>query len=671
MTNPTDCTDGPLTSVARADSWQHPGQFVSKTVSEPAPIGCQRLRIAPSLEVTPDTTQADAPAGYTIDLRSRLEEDPYGLATPALRAVSIALPQGTSLSPSVANGLEACSDTQFEDESCPNAAKLGAVSITSPTLPDQLTGPIYLGAPEPGEMFRIFLTASADGVVIKLVGRLRPDPATGQLLAVFDQTPQQPFSDLRVSFFGGPFAALANPAGCGVATSTSRIISYSGQLATPASSFVVDADGRGGACSASPAFVPGFSAGTISPAAGAFSPFTLTVSRADGQQDLSTIAAELPAGLFAMLARVPQCAEAEVAQSACSTASRVGSVTVGVGAGAAPFYLSGSVYLTGPYRGAPFGLAIVVPAIAGPFDLGTILIRAGLRVNPSDLRVGIDSDPLPQIIDGIPLRIRTVNITVDRSGFILNPSGCAPQQVTGTIGSSGGLQAAVSTPFQVGGCSGLPLAPKLTASTQAKAASTGAGASLDLSVGEAEGAQTNVRSVTVQLPARLRPRLTTIQQACKAPIFFANAAACPPESLVGTVTIGTPALAAPLTGPIYLVFRGGTAYPDLMMAPQGSGLRVELDGALAISNRGIVSAAFRALPDVPISSFRVELPRGPHSMLGATGSVCSTKLNIPFTIVGQNEARLTGSTRITVTGCPKHPLRKAPARGRKAASRRP
>jgi hypothetical protein len=585
--------------------------------------------------------------------------------------VSIALPQGTSLSPSLANGLEACTDAQFDSASCPNAAKLGTVSIDTPTVSDQLTGPIYLGAPLPGDMYRIFLTASAGGVTIELVGHLRPDPATGQLLAVFEQTPQQPFSELRLSFFGGPLAALANPATCGAATSTSRVLSYAGQVATSSSTFVVDADGRGGACPASPPFAPGFSAGTTSPVAGGFSPLTLTVSRDDGQQDLSTIAAELPAGLFAMLARVPPCGGAAVAQSACPAASRVGTVTVGMGAGAEPFFLRGSVYLTGPYKGAPFGLAIVVPAIAGPFDLGTILIRTGLRVSPSDLRVRIDSDPLPQILEGIPLRIRTVNITVDRPGFILNPSGCAPQQVTGTLGSLDGLQAAVSTPFRVDGCGGLPLIPRLSAFTQAKAAPAGTGASLDLSVQESEGTQTNIRSVTVQLPGRLRPRLTTIQRACRAATFFANAAACPAESLVGSVTVSTPALASALTGPIYLVFRGGTAYPDLMMAPQGSGVRAELDGALSISSKGIVSAAFRALPDVPISSFDVELPRGPHSMLGATGSLCSTKLNVKDTIVGQNEARLTGTTRIAVAGCPKHTLRKAPARARRAASRRP
>ncbi len=652
MTNPTDCTDGPLVTVVRADSWQQPGDFLPSTNSMPAPTGCERLQISPTLSVTPDTTQADTPAGYTIDLKSQLDEEPYGLATPPLRTVSVMLPPGTSISPAIANGLEGCSEAQHAAGSCPSTSKIGTVSIISPAVADPLTGSVYLASPTPTEMYRVFLTASADGVAVTLTGHLHPDPQTGQVTAVFDQIPQQPVSDLRISFFGGPLAALANPLACGPAKTTSQITSFAGQTVSLSSSFVVDGDGHGGACPASPPFNPTFTAGTTSPVGGDSSAFTLTVSRGDGQQDLSGITAQLPAGVFAMLGQVPPCGEAQAALGICSSASQIGTVTIAAGAGAEPFYLTGSVYLTGPYGAGPFGLSIVIPAIAGPFDLGTVVVRAAILVNPVDLRVTIAADPLPQILDGIPLRLQTVNIMVNRPGFILNPSDCTPQTVTGSVTSLQGVSAMLSTPFEVSGCAELPLAPKLSAATQAKASATGQGADLDVDVTDSGGARANIRSVVVELPGRLRPRLSTIQQACPVARYLADPAACPASSLVGAVTVNTPALATPLTGSIYLVFRGGTAYPDLMMQPQAMGVSAALDGALNVSSAGVLSAAFRALPDVPISSLALELPRSSHSLLGSTGSLCSARLSIPYTITGQNEARIAATASVAVKGCP-------------------
>ncbi len=654
MTNPTDCSDGPLTSVIRVDSWQNPGQFITRTATQPEPTGCERLQMSPAISVTPDTTQVDTPAGYTIEVANPLNEEPYSLATPDLRTVSMTLPMGASLSPSAANGLAVCSTAQFVAESCPSAARIGAVAIVSPMAHNQLNGWIYLGAPTPSETYRIFLTATADNVTINLTGHFQPNPTTGQLTATFDQNPQLPLSDLRLSFYGGPLAVLANPAVCGTATTKSQIASYAGQIASPSSTFVVDADGQGGACPARTPFSPSFSAGTTFPLAGGFSPLVLTISRDDAQQELSAITAQLPSGLSAMLSRAILCAEPAVEQGACPPASQVGTITVAAGAGSEPLYANGSVYLTGPDKGAPFGLLLVVPANAGPFSLGPIIVRATVQVSPTDLHLTIASDPLPSVLNGIPLRLRLMHITLNRTDFIVNPTACAPQTLSGMIGSTQGTNALVSTPFEVSGCAGLSLASKLTASTRARASSGGDGASLDVSVNNPAGANANIRSVTFYLPARLRPRLSTIQRACPGASFVADPRTCPASSLVGSVMVSTPVLASPLSGPIYLVARGGVQYPHLVMVPQGEGIRAELDGTLNISSNGGIRAAFGTLPDVPINSLHLSLPRGPHSMLGATAGLCSKRLGVLYALTGQNGAQIRRTAIVAVKGCPKH-----------------
>ena len=653
LTNPTHCSE-PSPTTLSVDSWQSPGQYVTQTATFPAMSGCSLLRIAPSLSVAPDTTQQDTPSGYAIDLSYPLNEEPYGLATPNLRNVTFTLPAGTSLSPGVANGLVGCSDEQFSSGACPNASQVGTVTLSTPFLPDHLTGTVNIGTPTAAAMYRIFVSASADNVTFHLSGVARPDPSTGQVVVSFEETPQLPFSDLDLHLFGGPEAVFANPAACGPASTTGELLSYAGQSASPSSSFTVDADGSGGACPAVAPFTPSLSAGTISPLAGSPSPFTLTVSRGDGQQNLSTIAAQLPPGLLGMLSQVPSCAEPQASTGSCSQAAQIGSIAIGAGAGTQPLDLTGPVYLTGPYAGAPFGLAMVVPATAGPFDLGTIVVRAKILVNPNDMHLTIVSDPLPQIIDGIPLRLRTVSLTIDRAGFISNPTDCTPQTITATIGSAQGASATLATPFQVAGCRALPFAPRLTVATQAHASGRGDGASLDVTVATAAGTRANIRTVIVDLPKQLRPRLTTIQKACPTATFHTNPRACPAEALVGSVTVDTPVLSSPLTGPIYLVTLGGSASPDLVMVPQGQGIKVELEGALDISSKGSVSAAFRALPDVPISSFHLEFPRGPHSMLGATEAFCPKALSMPYMLTGQNGAQIERTTRVAVSGCPKH-----------------
>jgi hypothetical protein len=326
------------------------------------------------------------------------------------------------------------------------------------------------------------------------------------------------------------------------------------------------------------------------------------------------------------------------------------------------------VYLTGPYKGAPFGLSIVVPANAGPFHLGNVVVRAAIHVDPQSAALTIASDPLPQIIDGIPLRLRTVNVTVDRPGFIFNPTDCAQQQIAATITAAQGASASVSSPFAVGGCAALGFRPMFTASGPAKTSRAG-GAALDVKVGYAAG-QANIGSVAVTLPKQLPARLSTVQQACPEAVFDANPASCDTGSLVGTGTASTPILSTPLSGPAYLVSHGGAAFPDIVIVLQGQGITLDLVGNILISKSGVTSATFAHVPDAPISGFDLSLPEGPHSALAAVGSLCTSPLSMPTTIIGQNGARIKQSTRIKITGCPKAKKAKKKRHHKKHRARR-
>jgi hypothetical protein len=616
----------------------------------PAPVGCEQLSIAPSVSVKPETTERDTPSGYDIDLGYPIDEQPFDLATPPLHGVTLTLPAGTSLSPGVANGLVGCTETQFEADECPNAAKVGTTAIDTPLVSSPLAGAIYLSTPTPEAMYRMLVTAAGEGVTVHLIGVIHADPVTGQLTVVFTEIPQLPVTTIDLQLFGGGGAPLANPVGCGAAGTTASFMSYGAQAAGATSSFDVDANGAGGVCQSPSPFTPGFLAGTLSPRAGSFSPFTLTVTREDGQQNLGGITTNLPPGLMGLLAKVPVCEEPTASLGSCPQSSLAGSAEIGAGAGGSPLHLPGSIYLTGPYKGAPFGLAIVVPVIAGPFNLGTIVLRAQVRVAPSDLHMVIVTEPLPQILSGIPLRVRTLSLEMNRPGFIVNPTNCSPMSVAATIESAQGTRFSASSPFQVSGCRGLPFAPKLVAATPAAASSRGAGAGFDVRVTGASSGHANLEAVIINMPKPLKPRLIAVQQACVAATFTKNPSACPSRAVVGSAVIDTPMLSTSLTGPVYLVYYRGVKYPKLVMVLQSSGVEIQLTGSLSIG-KGIVTTKFSPLPDIPMSLFEMDLPEGAHSVLGATENLCAKPQIMPYTTIGQNGTRLVGAVRVAVQGC--------------------
>jgi hypothetical protein len=696
LRNPTSCT-GPSTTTLDATSWEEPEHVVSATSTAPEMTGCEEVPFSPSIAVTPDSGQAGAPAGYDFDLKLPQNENPVGLGEADLKDAKVMFPVGTVLSASAATGLVGCpaegpeginlhaAEVEIEHVeqeprgNCPLASKVGTAEVETPLFKRPLTGSVYLALPQcggvgqaacttqsatNGELYRLYLEVVGAGVVVKLAGEVQVDPTTGQVTALFKENPQLPFSELRLSLYGGPQAALANPVACGSYLATSDLTPWSSPAspdATPSSSFPIN---RG--CGALK-FSPVFSAGTTNNQAATYSPFTLTFTRIDGEQDFKGIEETLPPGLLAKLAGVPLCSEADAVAGSCPEASRIGSVSVGVGAGSLPYYATGKIYLTGGYNGGAYGEVVQVPAVAGPFNLGMVVVRGAIRIDPHTAQATVVSDPFPSIIDGIPLQIKTVNVTLDRPGFTFNPTNCSEMALNGSITSLQGGSTAASNAFQAANCARLKFKPAFSVSTAGKSSRAG-GASLAVKlVMPAEGPQSNnassgeanIARVKVALPKALPSRLSTLQKACTAAQFEANPAGCPAASLVGRAKAVTPILPVALEGPAYFVSHGGEAFPSLIMVLQGDGVTIDLVGTTFISKQGITSTTFKQVPDAPLSSFQLTLPQGPYSALGANlpakakGSFCGENLVMPTVFVAQNGAEVHQNTKLAITGCPK------------------
>jgi len=762
LTNPSYCSvAGPLEAKVEANSWEHPEHWVSAmTVVYPQVENCDLLQFGPLLEMAPSpagieegTSQADEPSAYSVDLKVPQKEAFETTATPELRKATVTLPQGVSVSPSAAEGLAGCAATgphgidisndegRHPDQAgegeeigpdglshlvaghCPDGSKLGTVEVITPLLSAPLKGHVFLAQPEcggtgqpectdayaeakggeskEGKLYGLYIEAQGAGVVVKLAGSVSANPSTGQLTATFDENPQFPFSELKLHFHGGPRAPIANPQSCGSFATTSTLTSWAEQEAPRTSpSFGIDWDGHGGACPGTLPFAPGFRSGTTNPAAGAFSPFVLSFSRNGREQDLSGLTVTLPQGLLGKIAGVPLCGEEQANAGTCGPESQLGSASVLTGPGTHPLSVTGGrVYLTTGYKGQPFGLSIVVPAVAGPFNLGNVVVRASIHIDQNTSQVTVTSDPLPQSRDGVPFRLRTVITEITRPGFTFNPTNCSQQQIAGTITGSHGATANVASPFAVTGCAGLPFKPSFTASTAGKTSKAN-GASLVVNVVQKPG-EANIHKVALTLPLILPARLTTLQKACTEAQFNTNPAGCPEASFIGMATANTPVLPVPLTGPAILVSHGGAAFPDVEFILQGDGVQIVLDGKTDIKKE-ITYSRFETVPDAPISSFVTTLPQGPHSALAANGNLCATTktvtvrkrvivrghghtkhvtkkvkktittpLQMPTTITGQNGAQIVQSTKIAVTGCPKVAVKKkAKAHGKKARNRR-
>jgi hypothetical protein len=729
LTLPTSC-GGPLLAQLSADSTEAPGVFVSSPPAEASGLsGCEKLSFEPKLELQPEQHVTNTPTGLNVDLSIPQDENFRDVATAELREAVVTLPQGLRVNPSAASGLQTCpllrgreaakeareerrEEVGIDLESgqpanCPAESKIGSVEIETPPLEHPLKGSIFLaqqgnfggGANPFGSLFALYIAAEGEGVVAKIPGEIQlgengqitarfgRDPVTGE-----EFLPQLPYSNLKMTIFGGPRAPLATSSACGSSATASTLTPWTSTEAAPMSvtlreSFQIDAG-----CNA-PGFAPAFATSVTNAQAGAYTSFTTSFARQGSEQTFENVTVTTPPGLLGIVKNVEQCPEAQANAGDCSAASQLGETSASVGAGDDPYTVTGGkVYLTGPYGGGPFGLSIVVPTTAGPFTLdgdagfGKEVVRAAIEVNPHTAQITVKANPLPTSLEDIALDIREVNVTINRSNFMFNPTNCETLKTEGTISSAQGAAKHVESPMAAVNCATLPFKPSFTASTLAKS-SKADGASLTVHVAQQPG-EADIHKTDLQLPLALPARLTTLQKACTEKQFAANPAGCPEASDIGTAIAHTPLLSGPFVGPAYLVSHGGAAFPDVEFVLQGeNGVEVVLDGGTDIK-KGITYSKFETVPDAPISSFETVLPEGPHSALttenpGVTNLCAPTKpetvkervtvhshgrtkhvtkkvtkqvaesLTIPTTLVGQNGAVVTQATKIAVTGCAK------------------
>ncbi len=626
---------------------------------------------------------------------------------------------------------------------CSNGSKIAEATITTPLLPkgQQVKGFVYLASQESnpfGSVLAMYIVAEdpVSGSLVKLPGEVQlcqaageviagmTCEATGQIVSTFENDPQLAFEDAEIHFFGGERAPLATPSHCGTYTTEASFTPWSGEAAVhSSSSFNITSGPNGAPCPGSELpFSPALRGAALNINAGAFSPFTATMTRLSGEQNLQSLEVHLPPGLLAILKGVELCPEPQANEGKCGPNSLIGETTVAVGVGGEPFTVSGGkFYLTGPYNGsgactpgptapgcAPFGITFEVPAKAGPFDFAKtarnhpacdcVLVRGKIEVNQLTAAVTITSNPpgtadsIPTILEGIPLEIQHVNAITTRSGFQFNPTSCNKMEFTGTIHSSEGAADTIGVPFQVTNCAALKFEPKLAVSTSAKT-SKADGASLSFKFTNPSvppGIDANYAKFKVELPEQLPSRLTTLQKACTAKQFDENPAGCPAPSVVGHMRVLTPVLPVPLEGPMYFVSNGGEAFPNLIVVLQGYGVTAHLVGDTFISKAGVTSSTFKAIPDFPFTTAEVTLPQGPYSALAANGNLCAetttklvrkkvtvkikgrkrtetrkvketvpTSLAMPTEFVAQNGLKVNTTVPIGVTGCPKKAVHKA------------
>jgi hypothetical protein len=672
LTLPRAC-DGPQFASFNTVSWQNP--FAAPTIgSSTTPLemeGCQALGFEPTISAKPTTSDAESPTGLDFDLDV---EDPGltsadGVADSDIKRAVVTLPRGVTTNPAVASGLGGCTLAQYESETidskpgtgCPESSKVGSLEVETPLLEGSiLRGSIYV-AKQGDNPFNNLLTVllvikdKELGLLIRVAGKVEPNPSSGQLTTSFDDLPQLPFSHLRLHFRKDERSPLITPALCGEYVTTADLYPYSNPTLPlrQASRFEITSGAAGRTCASSEAQLPlrtSFSAGSMSPIAGKYSPFVLKLQREDGTQQLSGIATTLPQGLLGRLADIPYCPEsglaeavarsgegegaAEIAQPSCPKASEVGTVTVGAGAGNQLLYVTGHAYLAGPYKGAPLSLEIITPAIAGPFDLGTVAVRTALNVDLRTAQVSAISDPIPTILHGLPLVVRSIAISLDRPTFTLNPTSCEPKTITGAVRSTLGQETPISQYFQVEDCGALRFRPTLRIHLKGPTRRSGHPALKAVLTYPKQGSYSNVARARVGLPHSEFLDQGSIGKVCTQPQLKAKA--CPKKSIYGRAKAWSPLLEKPLSGPVYLGVGYGHKLPDLVADLDGQ-IRVLLNGKVDTDPQEGIRNTFEAVPDAPVSKFVLELKGGPkQGLLENSENICRKPQKASVTFVAQN-----------------------------------
>ena len=679
LTMPSSCRST-LPFSAKTDSWEEPARViegeavVEDSLANATPTeGCNALDFAPSFEAKPTTNLADSPTGLEVGIHVPQTENFSERATANFKDVTVTLPEGMTVNASGADGLAACTPAQFglvsavgqaplltdaQPASCPDAAKIGSVEVFTPLLKGPLFGALYIAQPYQnpfGSLLAIYLTIDdpATGVVNKLAGRVAADPRTGRLTTTFASNPELPIEDVEIKLFGGPRAALKSPLACGTHSIAARIVPWStpeGEDAQLSDDFSTTTAPSPGPCPSDEAGAPkGFSfrAGTVAPQAAAYSPFVLQLSREDGTQRPRTIETTLPRGLIARLAGASYCPEAglalarsreapnqaaaELSSPSCPASSHVGTATVRAGAGIAPYALTAQAYLAGPYKGAPLSLALVTPVLAGPYDLGDVLVRTALYVDRESTQVHAVSDPIPQMLEGIPTELRSIDLSLDRPSFTLNPSSCDPSSVLAAATTATGAATSLAARFQVGGCSGLPFKPKL--SLRLKGGTQRAQhPALAATVAFPKGTSANVAAAQVTLPHSAFIENAHFKTICTRVQF--QAGQCPKGSVYGRAKAVTPLLDQPLSGPVYLR-SSSHKLPDLVVALRGQ-IDVDLVGRVDTGKNGGIRTTFETVPDAPVSSFTLRMQGAAKGLFVNSENLCRKRQRALVRFTGQN-----------------------------------
>jgi hypothetical protein len=655
VTNPMSCSILPVTS-ALVRSWQEVDRWVSARDVAPEPQGCGALVFEPVLSARASTAAGDAPTGLDVDLSIPQSEEVVNRATPHLRDVEVELPDGLTINPGSANGLQACSDEQLglgtdRPIDCPDGSRIGTVTAKSPALEETLEGGVYVRSqasddPASGEMFRMALVVESKerGVLVKLPGQITVDERTGRVRASVREQPQLPVSEVSVRLKAGPRAPLATPRSCGQKTVGMDLLAWSGHRAHRTDALAVDCTpGLGG-------FAPSLAAGSASTIAGGFSPFAVSITKPDGNADLDGLSMKLPQGLLASL-------KGNVGQP-------VGTVKAFAGPGSTPFMLAGKVFLEGAYGDAPFSLRVVVPAKAGPFDLGEVVVRQKIYVDPVTTQVTVVSDPVPTIVKGVPARMQRLDVNIDKPGFVINPTSCAAKEIKADLHSAAVQTAALSVRFQVGGCNDLQLSPTLGITLTGKGQTTdgkhpAVTANLTQSAGES-----NLKKVRVALPLSLAldPDNAESDGLCSFTEGSKPDPKCPASSVVGKATAVSPILNQPLTGPVYFTKnerkdpksgRSIKTLPKLVIPLVGeNGVKLTLTGTSDVVDDQLVTT-FDNIPDAPVSSFRMDIVGGKKGILVISNAdICKATQTVDQQVDGQNGKDADTDVFIQSPSCP-------------------
>jgi hypothetical protein len=678
LTLPSTCRRPIIFGVA-IESWQQTGVVARRTFAQPDENGsetlegCGSILFEPTAQAFVANPRAASPSGFDfeLDVGSDGLLRPKRLNPASMRTAVVTLPEGMTINPSVGAGLRGCSPAQYAAETatspvgaaCPNGSKIGDFTVQSPLFPDLVKGSIFLATPfaNPfGSLIAIYLVAKAPdrGVLVKVAGKLDADPTSGSLVATFDDLPQLPYTNLKIQFREGQRSPLATPPACGEYQTGISLTPWSAGAAPLRTAFStpITSGPEGTACpGGTPIFAPGAQAGSINSQAGAYTPFYIHLTRTDTEQEITSYSSVLPPGLLGDIANIPYCSDAaiEAARHAggfeeeehpsCPAASEIGHTVSGYGVGPALNFAPGGLYFAGPFHGSTFSIVAIDSATVGPFDLGTVVVRSAIDVDPQTAQVSIDSsgsDPIPHIIDGIPLHLRDIRVYISRNHFTVNPTSCAPFSVVSTLTGSGagvgqpGLRdrATASAPYQAFGCGSLPFRPQLKLRLRG-GTRRGQFPSLRAEVKPRMG-DTNIEAAKVALPASEFLEQRHIKTICTRPRFAAET--CPAASVYGSAQAFSPLLAQPLQGPVYLRSAPERELPDLVADLHGGGLglRIEVVGHID-SVHGGLRGTFEGIPDAPVSRFVMNLAGGKKGLLVNSEDICTATQHADARFTGQ------------------------------------